>query len=355
VTISDQVFLASRGDILLDAALTNGVDIPHDCRAGHCGTCRVRVLSGLAVGGECTEPGAARACQSRVMSDLQFEIEGLPKIQTLAGRVSAIKKRAPDVAEINIEPSQPIRYLPGQYLRVQFRGYPMRCYNPTASMEDLAERDFLHFHVRRIRRGRVSAAIGSGIREGHRVNIQGPFGLAFLRPVSENRLVLVASSTGFAPVWSIAVAAIREHQRRRIVIVVGARTIESLYMMNALCILAHYPNVTIIPVVETPQNLSYMIRVGSIAHYVPALSPEDTIHACGPSRLVEAVSRMAAAADAPCYCVPFAPQPANENVLSRAVGWFNDVKQSLTIAERTDRRLAPRRSPVRGTYDAANR
>src|SRR5258708_17659548 len=84
VTISDRVFFASRGDILLDAALTSGVDIPHDCRSGHCGTCRVRVLNGLAVGGECKEPGAARACQSRIMSDLQIEIEGVSQIQTVA-------------------------------------------------------------------------------------------------------------------------------------------------------------------------------------------------------------------------------------------------------------------------------
>ncbi len=355
VTIGDQGFFASRGDVLLDAALINGIEIPHDCRSGRCGTCRVRVIDGLAVGGECAASGATRACQSRIMSDLQLEIEGLPKTQTAAGRVSAIRKRAPDVVEINIEPSQPVRYLPGQYLRVQFRGYPMRCYNPTASMENLAERDFLHLQVRRIRRGRVSAAIGRDIREGHRVKIQGPFGLAFLRPASLNRLVLVASGTGFAPIWSIAVAAIREHQRRRVVMVVGARTIDSLYMMNALCILARYPNVTIIPVVETQQNLSHMIRIGSVAHYVPELSPEDEIHACGSPRLVEAVSRMAAAADAPCYCVPFAPQPAKDNALSRALGWFNDVKQSLILAERTDCRAAPRRSPVHGTYGVANR
>src|SRR5215470_1517820 len=126
VTIDDQVFFASCGDILLDAALINGVDIPHDCRSGRCGACRVRVLDGLAIGGECRESGAARACQSRVMSDLELEIDGLPKLQMATGRVTAIKKRAPDVVEINIEPSQPIKYLPGQYLRVQFHGYPMR-------------------------------------------------------------------------------------------------------------------------------------------------------------------------------------------------------------------------------------
>src|SRR5579883_3505947 len=87
VMLRDQVFSARRGDILLDAALANGVDIPHDCRSGHCRSCRVRVLDGVAIGGECGELGAVRACQTRIMSDLRLEIEGLPKIQTAVGEV----------------------------------------------------------------------------------------------------------------------------------------------------------------------------------------------------------------------------------------------------------------------------
>lgn len=350
VTIDDQVFFASRGDVLLDAALINGVDIPYDCRSGHCGTCRVRVLDGMTIGGECGEPGATRACQSRIISDLQLEIEALPEVQTVAGQVSAIKKRAPDVVEINIEPQQPIMYLPGQYLRVQFRGYPMRCYSPTASMDDFAEREFLHLQVRRIHRGRVSAAIGSGIREGHRVKVQGPFGSAFLRPASVNRLVLVASGTGFAPIWSIAVAAIQEHQRRHVVMVVGARTIDSLYMINALCVLARYPNVTIIPVVETPQKFTTIIRTGSVADHIPELSAEDTVHACGPPRLVEVVSRMAAAAGAPCYCDPFVPQDAKGNALSRALDWLNGVKHYPAAGDVVRRRSPPPRFPKASAF-----
>src|SRR5258708_28492323 len=97
VTIGDQGFFASRGDVLLDAALINGIEIPHDCRSGRCGTCRVRVIDGLAVGGGCAASGATRACPSRIMSDLQLGIESLPKTHTAAGRVSAITKRAPDV------------------------------------------------------------------------------------------------------------------------------------------------------------------------------------------------------------------------------------------------------------------
>jgi 3-phenylpropionate/trans-cinnamate dioxygenase ferredoxin reductase subunit len=350
VTINDQVFSAFRGDLLLDAARKDGVDIPYDCRSGHCGACCVRILDGLAVGGECREPGTVRACQARIMSDLHLSIEALPEIQTVAGRVNAIRRRAPDVVEIRIEPLEPLMYLPGQYLRVQFRGFPTRCYNPTAPMEDLSEPEFLHLQVRQIERGRVSAAIGSDIREGHRVKIRGPFGSAFLRPASESRLVLVAGGTGFAPVWSIAVAAIRENQRRRIVMVVGARTLQSLYMIKALCMLARFPNVAIIPVIETPQRVPDVIQIGNIADYIPELSTDDSVHVCGPRPLVETVSQIAAAADAPCYCVPFVPQRGDHrehesiraSTLSRALDWFSRMNHNAILTGDLSRRAAPR-------------
>jgi NAD(P)H-flavin reductase/ferredoxin len=352
VTINDQVFSAHRGDILLDAARKDGIDIPHDCRSGHCGICRVRVLDGLAVGGECRELDTVRACQARIMSDLHIRIETFPEVQTVTGHVSALKRRAPDVIEVKIEPSEPLMYLPGQFLRVQFRGFPTRCYNPTAPMEDLSRPEFLHLQVRRIERGHVSAAIGSDIREGHRVRIQGPFGSAFLRPASQSRLVLVASDTGFAPVWSIAVSAIRENQERRIVMVIGAQTLQSMYMVNALCMLARFPNVTIVPVVERAQRAPDVIRIGKVADYIPELSSEDSVHVCGPLPLVEAVSRIADAADAPCYCVPFVPQhgdeQARENPLSRALDWLGGAKHDDDAIMAAD---TSRRAPARGPQD----
>jgi NAD(P)H-flavin reductase len=313
--INDQVFSAFSGDILLDAARKAGIDIPYDCASGHCGACYVRVVDGLTVGGECQEPGTVRACRARIMSDLHLKLETLPQIQTVAGEVSAIRRRAPDVVEVKIEPSEPITYLPGQYLRIQFRGFPTRCYNPTAPMEEILEPEYLHLQVRQFEGGQVSPAIGSDIREGHRVQLRGPLGSAFLRPASQHRLVLVATSTGFAAVWSIAVAAIRENQRREIFAVVGAHSLQSLYMVDALCMLAHFPNVTIIPVVETPQRISDVIRIGHVTDYIPELSPEDSVHVCGPLPLVEAVTRIAAEADALCYCVSFAPQHGDQEAL----------------------------------------
>jgi NAD(P)H-flavin reductase len=199
--------------------------------------------------------------------------------------------------------------------------------------------------MRRVRNGRVSAAIGSGIRDGHRVKVQGPFGTAFLRPASQSRLVLVASGTGFAPILSIAVAAIQEQFRRQIVMVVGASSIESLYMIDALCTLARYPNVTIIPVVETPQNVTASIRNGNVIDHIPELSAKDTVHACGPPRLVEATNRIAAEAGVPCYCDPFVPQDAKENMLSRALDWLNGGKRGAPMVEGVVHHQSPPLAP----------
>jgi 3-phenylpropionate/trans-cinnamate dioxygenase ferredoxin reductase subunit len=301
----------------------------------------VRVVDGLMLGGEYGEPGAVRACQSRILSDVRLEIEAVPEVVTTAGRVAAIQKRASDVVEVCIEPAQPFLYLPGQYVRAQFRGYPARCYSPTVSMNDLSERDFLHLQVRCVRGGRVSAAIGRRIQVGHRVRIEGPLGTAFLRPASRKRLVLIASGTGFAPIWSIATAAIQERRHRSITMVVGARSIESLYMISALCMLARYPNVTIVPVVEAPQNVSKSIRIGHIIDYVPQLSADDEVHACGSPRLVEAVSRLAAAAGATCHSDPFLPQ--GDGTLFRALDWITGVKRNPPTAEKAVHRPAPPR------------
>jgi hypothetical protein len=72
--------------------------------------------------------------------------------------------------------------------------------------------------------------------------------------------VLVASGTGFAPMWSVAVAAIMEQPQREMVFIVQARSVRSLYMHAALCRLALFPNVTLIPMVSEPQQISHAIQ-----------------------------------------------------------------------------------------------
>jgi NAD(P)H-flavin reductase/ferredoxin len=333
VTVNGETFSAYRGDLLLDAALDNGVDIPHgdDCGSGDCGACRVEVIAGMTLGGETADPSAVRACQCRIMSDLDVIIEDVPEIETFDGRVVELIPMAPDVVEVCIEPAQMLFSLPGQYLQVQYKGFPVRCYSPTAPLDNSVD-DLVRLHVRRVPNGRVSAALGREIREGHKVKLTGPFGSSYLRPGNTNRLILVANSTGFAPIWSIADAAMNENPNREMVMIVGARTIDSLYMVRALCWLAACPNVWVVPVVDRPQMASDAIRIGKPIDYIPELRPDDIIYGCGGPAMVDAVARMAAGVGAKCYTDAFvssAEEDEEPGLMSRVMSFLTGGASSM--------------------------
>jgi NAD(P)H-flavin reductase/ferredoxin len=305
VTLNRETFHANCGDLLLDSAILNDVELPHDCRAGICGSCRVRLIDGKVFGG--TEAGSDMiyACQARIVSDLKLAIEAVPDQVSMSARVANLVRLAPDVIGVDVELPKPLRYLPGQYCKMQFRGFPERSYSPTYPLEGDADHRLLHFHIRRHSDGVVSSTLGRDIRVGHRVKLTGPFGDAYLRPNHSGSLVLVASGTGFAPMWSIAVAAIMERPQRELMFVVAARKLQSLYMHAALCRLALFPNVTIIPTVSEPQNVSSAIRIGRPTDYLPNLSQSDVVYTSGAPAMTDGVARIAKAAGVKCYVDPF--------------------------------------------------
>ena len=324
VTVNGEQFWASRGDTLLDAALMSGVNIPHDCRAGQCGSCVVNVVDGRVFGGENGDPGMVLACQCRIIAEAEFHVEDVPEVVERLGRVASVAPVAHDVFEVKIQPSQRIPYLPGQYFHVRFRGFPERCYSPTVPMDWPGDGASFSLHIQKMPGGRVSGALGSRIRTDSPVKIIGPFGNTFLREGLTNRLVLVSTGTGFAPIWSIANAAVNENPQREIVLIVGARAIESLYMFRALRRLATYPNVRIIPVTSAPQTLSKAVRIGRPTDHLSRLRKDDIVYACGAPPMVDAVKQIAAKSGVLCYADSFDPNEGDgdDGLWSRVMNWF---------------------------------
>ncbi len=323
-----ETFYANVGDILLDGAINSGVDLPHDCRSGICGSCKVTVVDGKLFGG--MEGDMAHACQARVVSDLKIITEPVPDTVTMNTEVGDLVRLAPDVVGVTLEMPKPLKFFPGQYVKVQYRGFPTRCYSPTYPMVGAPDSHLLYLHIRILKDGLVSSALGRDIRVGHRVKLTGPLGTAFFRPKHRGRMILVASGTGFAPMWSIAVAAITENPKREIVFIVVSRTLQSFYMHQALCRLARFPNVKIIPIVSEPQNVSPAIRSGRPTEHMPELRPDDVVYTCGAPAMTEAVAKIARAAGARCHCDPFvsSAQPSEQSggLIERLTGWLDSQR-----------------------------
>ena len=320
VTVNNETFVANCGDLLLDGAIMNGIELPHDCRTGICGTCRVRVVEGKVFGGDHDGSDMIHACQARIVSDLKIVTEPVPDPVSVAAQLVHLTRLAPDVFGATIEVEKPFKFLPGQYCNVQFRGFSARCYSPSYPLQGAPHPHRLHFQIRKLPDGAISSSLGTTIRPGHRVRLTGPHGSAYFRPKHRGGTVLVSGGTGFAPMWSIATAAITEAPERELIFVVATRDLASFYMDKALCRLALFPNVTIVPVVTEPQDVSPVFREGLPTEHLPILSADDIVYTSGAPGLTEQVAKAAKAAGARCYSDPFVAtaKPSEQpNLMSR--------------------------------------
>lgn len=312
IVANGQPFSAYPGDMLLDAALLQGIDLTHDCRAGQCGSCLVRVLGGEFLGGQTAQPNMIHACQARVFSDAQIKYEKMPPPRRLLGRLARVENLSSDILGLTIKLSEPTNHLSGQYYRFTFRGFPARCYSPTAPFAGRPNKKILPLHVKIVRNGAVSSKVGNIIQPGHAVSAEGPFGSAFLRPDEQRRVVLVASGTGFAPIWAIAEASVRIQPNRPLRLVVGVRRLSSLYMIPALQRLAGCPAATVIVTLEEPQTASRYARQGTPVQHLPPLEATDVVYAAGAPALVDAVGSAAARSGAEFYADPFTATGGSE-------------------------------------------
>lgn len=303
LNINGRTLPARFGDTLVDAAIGEGILIPHDCATGQCETCRVRVAHG-AVDDRGTRYGdTVLACQARLVGDLAIFMEELPPPTKEKGVVEHMRELGPGVVELGVRLRNAIAYRPGQYARLEFEGMPGRDYSYSAPMAGPVEPDLLVFQIRILDHGIVSSALGNSIKVGHPVKACGPYGNAYLRAQEEGPLVLAASGTGFGPIWALARAATVADRNRPLSVVAGIRTPDDAYMTPALDWLRDHGKQDL--VVSTRHGDTKTMRTGEADEHLPDLGEETSLHVAGNPAMVERVKHRALAARARCYADPF--------------------------------------------------
>jgi ferredoxin-NADP reductase len=76
-----------------------------------------------------------------------------------------------------------------------------------------------------------------GLQPGDRVTFKGPYG-TFVLPDNDRELLLVATSTGIAPFWSMLAWLRRHEPSRRVTLIWGLRAEHDLYFQQELATLA---------------------------------------------------------------------------------------------------------------------
>lgn len=292
------------GQSILSAALDAGVPFPHSCRSGRCGACKSQLLDGsVTLGGHTrfalSEEEKAQnqilACQAVPQTDISVAwLDGEDQVATTsivkqAAEVVAIDSLTHDIRRIRIalEDRAGFQFQSGQYVRLTIEGAPPRDY----SMASLPDDAYVEFHVRAVPGGRTSSWITEGLRIGDVVQVEGPFGSAFLRQEHKGPIIAVAGGSGLAPIKSIVESALIADPGREVHVYFGARSPRDVYLADHFRGLAMaLPNTTYHAV------LSEVAAPGWRSGYVSDAIAEDhvslasaKVYAAGPPPMVDAV------------------------------------------------------------------
>jgi len=307
---TDVDFPCEPGETLLDGAFRAGYEIPSSCRKGVCGTCKGQVLDGevRAFAGEGVtaaerESGHVLFCQTRPRSDLTIKPRSFSKVdpfarKTLVARVFRLVRMPEDVMLVHLRfpVGQRVRFRAGQYLSVVLDNGERRNFSMANPPK---ESDGVQLHIRLVRGGAFTGHVFSTLKQGDHLTVEIPFG-DFLLSESDKPALLVAGSTGFAPLKSIIEHALQKGLDRDLTLYWGARRREGLYSDLPEKWAAREPRFRYVPVVS--DEAAPGVRSGLVHRAVvedhPSLAGFEA-YVCGVPAMTAAARRDFTAAGLP--------------------------------------------------------
>ena len=298
---------------MLEAALDAGLNLPHSCKSGHCGSCRARLIAGeirypngrpLGLTAEEERNGQVLLCQARALTDLVVQARLIAdvadvEIKTLPARIARLTPLAPDVMQVMLRlPSvERLRFHAGQYLDVLLESGRRRSFSIASPPHDS---ELIELHVRRVAGGgfteRLFAGSGpdhAGLAVGSLLRIEGPVG-QFTYREGPGPMLMIAGGTGFAPLKSMLRHVLETGIRRELHLYWGARQRRDVYEeAQVLEWASRNPQLRFAAVLsEASAAEAAHTRVGLVHEAVLADHPAlcgCEVYAAGPPAMIEAI------------------------------------------------------------------
>ncbi len=237
---TQSTFTASSQQTVLAAALESGLALPHSCRAGNCGSCKARLITGeinsygfieSALSDQQLKDGFILLCSSMANSDLEIDIEEFNQhfsvVKYWPARIKSMKLLCHDVMGMTLElaPGQRMDCLPGQYLDVVIADNRFRSFSIANAVGD-----DLEFHIRKVEDGEFTSRVFNEFKIGDILRLYGPLGTFFIRQEKQGPIIMLAGGTGFAPIKALLEQLQQIHSQRPVTLYWGVRTVEDIYM-----------------------------------------------------------------------------------------------------------------------------
>ncbi len=261
-----------EGQTILDAALRQGIYIPHACGHGLCGTCKVQVLDGNVDHGVSNpfalmdferDEGKTLACCATLESDVTVEadIDDEPDARIIPVEdfdtvVSRIETLTPTIKGIWLKLDRAIDFQAGQYVQIIMPGVEGgRPFSIANAPEEIARTGELEINVRIVEGGAGTAYLHNQLKVGDKLRVSGPYGRFFVRSSEKEPIIFMAGGSGLSSPRSMILDLLAQGTQQEITLIYGQRNLAELYYDAEFKTLAQ-------------QHKNF--------HYVPALSEDAT-------------------------------------------------------------------------------
>lgn len=300
-------FPVKPNEILLDAALRNGINIPLDCREGVCGTCQGRCESGQysqdyvdeeALTAQDLEQRKMLSCQTRVQSDAAFYFDFDSSLcnsagpASLSGSVIEVRQVSESTAILYLDlgSSEPtLDFLPGQYARLTVPGTSNKRSYSFANRP--GSNNQLQFLIRLLPDGVMSNYIRERCLVGDTLQLEAPLGAFYLRHVAKP-LILVAGGTGLSALLGMLDQLADMGCEQPVHLYYGVRGAADLCEGERIAAYAErIPGFRYTPVLSEP-DAQWSGKRGYIAEHLDSSELRDNeadMYVCGPPPMVESI------------------------------------------------------------------
>jgi phenol hydroxylase P5 protein len=299
----------AEGQTLLDAALRQGIYIPHACGHGLCGTCKVQVCAGEVDHGAANpfalmeverEEGKTLACCATLLEDatIEADIEEEPDARVIPvrdfhTRVARIERLTPTIKAIFLTLDQTIDFQAGQYVQLKIPGVDGdRPFSIANSPAQVAASGEIEINVRRVEGGAGTGYLHDVLKVGDALHVSGPYGRFFVRQSVDLPMLFMAGGSGLSSPRSMILDLLDTGCTQPITLVYGQRTKAELYYDAEFRALATaHPNFTYLPALSeatAERDVACgFVHEAAKAHFGSGFAGHKA-YLCGPPPMIEA-------------------------------------------------------------------
>jgi len=229
------------GETVLSVLEKQGYALPNNCRAGACGECKIKVLSGefdqgfimdMALSQADRDEGYGLMCMAKPVSDvleIEFGTEDaqpklFPPVENSWHIVTDKVHRTDKILDLKLAPlGNPIKFWPGQYAMLgdEATDHPLRPYSIANAPKSNGE---LSFIITNEKGGKTSPWIHKDVNIGDHIKINAPYGTFLGDPNVDTPILCLASGSGLSAILSLLNAYLSRGHKNPVTLLFSAKT-----------------------------------------------------------------------------------------------------------------------------------